>query len=62
MKSSKAVWRRSSYSGANGGECVEVANIPGSTVIRDSKDPDGPMLTMKRNDFRLFAEKIRNSS
>ncbi|SEQ96707.1 DUF397 domain-containing protein [Actinokineospora terrae] len=34
------VWRKSSRSSGNGGECVELA--PGA--IRDSKNPDGPVL------------------
>lgn len=53
-------WRKSSYSGANGGECVEVGNPSGMIAIRDSKDPSGPMVTMKRNDFRRFTETLKN--
>ena len=38
-----AIWRKSSYSGSNGGGCVEVAdNLPGLVAVRDSKDPNGP--------------------
>ncbi|WP_455351174.1 DUF397 domain-containing protein [Streptomyces sp. SYSU K217416] len=39
-------FRKSSYSGGEQhSECVEVAaNIPGTVAVRDSKDPDGPML------------------
>lgn len=38
-------WRKSSYSGGNGGECVEVADLAdGSCAIRDSKNPTGPVL------------------
>ena len=39
-------WRTSSYSGGNGGECVQVAATPsiGRVLVRDSKDPDGPVL------------------
>ena len=38
-----AIWRKSSYSGSNGGACVDVAdNLPGIVAVRDSKDPDGP--------------------
>ncbi|MET8247872.1 DUF397 domain-containing protein [Streptomyces sp. NPDC005202] len=37
---------KSSHSSGNG-ECVEVArNIPGTVAVRDSKDPDGPILTL----------------
>ncbi|MGC4805262.1 DUF397 domain-containing protein [Micromonospora sp. DT233] len=43
---SEAHWRKSTRSGSNGGECVEVAdNLPNIIAIRDSKDPDGPALT-----------------
>ncbi|WP_380286103.1 DUF397 domain-containing protein [Kitasatospora purpeofusca] len=36
--------RKSSYSN-NGGQCVEVATSPSTTVpVRDSKDPNGPAL------------------
>lgn len=41
-----AVWRKSTRSGDNGGNCVEVAtNLPGVVAVRDSKDPHGPALT-----------------
>ncbi|MFF4501856.1 DUF397 domain-containing protein [Streptomyces sp. NPDC001401] len=42
-----ACWRKSSYSNAEGGECVEVANnFPGVMPVRDSKVPDGPILLL----------------
>jgi hypothetical protein len=42
---SGARWRKSTRSGSNGGECVEVAdNLPGLVAVRDSKDPAGPVL------------------
>lgn len=42
---SAATWRKSSYSGASNGDCVEVAGgVPGVTPVRDSKDPQGPAL------------------
>jgi hypothetical protein len=37
-------WRKSSYSGGNGGNCIQVADLPGTVAVRDSKDPDGPAL------------------
>ncbi|MFD8081805.1 DUF397 domain-containing protein [Kitasatospora sp. NPDC059722] len=38
-------WRKSSYSGTNGGDCIEVATEgPGGVPVRDSKDPQGPVL------------------
>ncbi|MFL4494855.1 DUF397 domain-containing protein, partial [Streptomyces sp. VTCC 41912] len=36
-------WIKSSYSGDNGGNCIEVApGFPGVVPVRDSKDPRGP--------------------
>jgi Domain of unknown function (DUF397) len=37
-------WRKSSYSGSNGGQCIEVASGP-SVTVRDTTDRDGVMLT-----------------
>ncbi|MFE0454493.1 DUF397 domain-containing protein [Streptomyces sp. NPDC058914] len=48
-------WRKSSYSGDQGGECVEVAELPGATVaVRDSKVPAGPVLTLRPAAFAAF--------
>ncbi|MEU5942687.1 DUF397 domain-containing protein [Micromonospora sp. NPDC047548] len=42
---SSANWRKSTRSGGNGGDCVEVAtNLPGIVAVRDSKDSLGPAL------------------
>jgi hypothetical protein len=50
-----AEWRKSTYSGSNGGNCVEVAaNLPGVIAIRDSKDPHGSTLVCTRQDWRAF--------
>lgn len=47
MDLTRAVWRKSSYSGGNGGQCVEVAaNLPGIVAVRDSKNPDGGTLAV----------------
>lgn len=40
------MWRKSSYSGQNGGDCIECATPSGAKVlVRDSKDARGPKLT-----------------
>ena len=39
-----SIWRKSSYSGDNGGECVEVATA-GAVLVRDTADRGGPVLT-----------------
>jgi Domain of unknown function (DUF397) len=38
-------WRTSSYSYGSG-DCVQVAPAPDRVLLRDSKDPDGPALTV----------------
>lgn len=48
------VWRKSSRSGSNSGACVEVATLPDRVLVRDSKDPDGPVLTFTPGEWRAF--------
>ena len=53
-------WRKSSYSGSNGGGCVEVAdNLPGVVAVRDSKDPGGPVLAFGLDEWRAFTVAIK---
>ncbi|MGI5468738.1 DUF397 domain-containing protein [Streptomyces sp. CA-132043] len=52
-------WRKSSYSTNEGGECVEVAALPAAVAIRDSKDPDGPVLTAGPGVFADFIAHVR---
>ena len=55
-----ADWRKSSYSGTNGGNCVEVAkNLPGVVAVRDSKDPAGPALVFTLGDWHTFTAGLR---
>ncbi|MFB6712385.1 MULTISPECIES: DUF397 domain-containing protein [unclassified Streptomyces] len=48
-------WRKSSYSGSEGGQCVEVAAHPAAVHVRDSKNPDGPTLTVAPTTWTAFA-------
>ncbi len=58
---SRAVWRTSARSN-NGGACVEVATgLPGLVAVRDSKDPDGPILVFTRGEWRTFTRSIKGS-
>jgi hypothetical protein len=57
---SRAVWQKSTYSGSNGGQCVEVArNLPAVVAVRDSKDPDGPRLILTTSAWRAFVDGVR---
>ncbi|GAA3039873.1 DUF397 domain-containing protein [Kitasatospora sp. NPDC127116] len=53
-------WRKSSHSGGEGGNCIEVASgIPGSIPVRDSKDPYGPALSFALEAWRSFVAGVR---
>jgi hypothetical protein len=57
---SHAVWQKSSRSGGNGGQCVEVArNLPGIVALRDSKDPDGARLVFGRPEWAAFIGEVK---
>ncbi|MFI5724118.1 DUF397 domain-containing protein [Streptomyces cyaneofuscatus] len=50
---------KSSYSSGNG-ECVEVArNIPRTVAVRDSKCPDGPVVTLAPAAWDAFTADLR---
>ncbi|MFV2172101.1 DUF397 domain-containing protein [Actinomadura sp. LOL_016] len=59
MDLSRPVWRKSTRSKEDGSNCVEVAPISDTIAIRDSKDPDGPLLSVRRAEFRRFAEVLK---
>ena len=63
MESSRLIWRKASYSGTNGGGCVEVArNLPGVVAVRDSKDPNGPALILSADQWTGFVARIRSGA
>lgn len=53
-----ATWRKSSYSGSNGGQCVEVA-APVHVLVRDTKDREGAVLVFGPDAWREFAAKVK---
>ncbi|MEV8327103.1 DUF397 domain-containing protein [Kitasatospora sp. NPDC056731] len=74
-------WRKSSYSGGNGGDCIEVALawckssyshddggncievapgfLPDAVPVRDSKDPQGPVLVFPAVAWEAFVRAVR---
>jgi hypothetical protein len=54
-------WTKSSRSVSNG-NCVETATIDGMLAVRDSKDPDGPILTFTYGAWRAFLADVREGS
>jgi hypothetical protein len=61
MDLSGARWRKSSHSGDNGGQCVELASLPGIVAVRDSKNPEGGALVFPRGAFRAFADELKRA-
>jgi hypothetical protein len=72
MDLSSVVWRKSGRS-TNGGDCVEVAVVPGDPavaghkadadelyLIRDSKDPDGPALAFTPSEWNAFVGGVKD--
>ena len=57
-----AAWRTSSYSGSNGGTCVEVGTAGPAVAVRDSRDPDGPLLAFPAGTWTEFAERVKASA
>ncbi|MEU8786927.1 DUF397 domain-containing protein [Streptomyces sp. NPDC048637] len=47
-------WFKSSYSGSEGGDCLEVATCPHAIHVRDSKNPGGPILTLSATAWAAF--------
>jgi hypothetical protein len=62
---SRATWRKSSYSNGTGGSCVEIAVFTPTAgnehaiAVRDSKDPDGPALTVTARQWRELTAAIK---
>ncbi|NUR73358.1 MAG: DUF397 domain-containing protein [Hamadaea sp.] len=58
MSLSSLDWRKSRRCDA--GTCVEVASLKDEIVIRDSKDPDGPVLHFTRDEWTAFVDGVRD--
>lgn len=52
--SARLAWFKSSYSGNEGGACVEVATTPEAVHVRDSKEPMGPQLVFAQQTWATF--------
>jgi hypothetical protein len=54
-----ATWRKSTYSGGQGGDCVEVADGLPVIPVRDSKDPEGPALIFPPAAWTAFITAVK---
>jgi hypothetical protein len=56
-----AVWKKSSRSGNNGGQCVEVAgNLLGVVAVRDGKNPTGSALIFAPGEWKAFLSGVKS--
>jgi hypothetical protein len=62
MDDSISRWRKSSYSGGNGGNCIEVAGHSRADriLVRDTKDRSGPILRFPADAWRRFAAQLKS--
>lgn len=61
MNVNNLIWRKSTHSGTNGGDCVEVADLPdGGRAVRDSKNPQGPVLSFTPSEWQAFTAGVRD--
>jgi hypothetical protein len=56
---SNLAWRKASASLTNG-SCVELAPYSNGVAVRDSKDPDGPVLRYTPDEWRAFLDGAKN--
>ena len=55
-----ATWRKSSYSGANGGGCIEAGVAEqGRVLVRDTTDRSGPALDVPTEAWRTFTSSLK---
>ncbi|WP_371782517.1 DUF397 domain-containing protein [Streptosporangium subroseum] len=56
-----AHWRKSTLSGDDGSNCVEVADLSGGRrAVRDSKDHAGPALVFTPGEWDAFVNGVKN--
>jgi uncharacterized protein DUF397 len=56
-------WRKASYSGNGGADCVETGSVPGAVLIRDTKDRErGPVLRVSPKAWRVFTAEINGQN
>jgi hypothetical protein len=55
-------WRKSSYSGSTGGDCVEVARLDARQMVRDSKNPEGSVLVLHLDAWAAMVSQIKRGA
>jgi hypothetical protein len=56
----EARWRKSSFSGDDGSNCVEIAALPGGCrVVRDTKNAGGPVVVFTSAEWTVFLDHLK---
>jgi hypothetical protein len=56
-------WRKSSYSGGNGGDCVQVGSGPDAVLVRDTRQANtGPVLAFSPKAWQRFTRGVREAA
>jgi hypothetical protein len=58
MEGTDLNWRKSTYSGNGGGECVEVGKAD-RVLVRDTQDRTGPVLVFSTAAWERFADRVK---
>ena len=62
MQTLTAPWRKSTYSGNGGQDCVEAASDSGAVLVRDTTDrAHGPVLRFTPRAFADFTTRLRRT-
>jgi Domain of unknown function (DUF397) len=61
MERESADWRKSTYSAANGGQCVEVGSVTSGVAVRDTANRAGAVLALPAGAWRALLAEVRAS-
>jgi hypothetical protein len=56
----RTTWRKSTYSGGGGNNCLEIGEGHPLVPVRDSKTPHGPKLTFRPETWTAFVEDLKH--
>ena len=54
-----STWRKSTYSDANGGNCVETASSAAGVLVRDTTNRDGGTLVLSAQAWQTFTDTLK---
>lgn len=55
-------WRKSTYSGTGGSDCVEIGGATSTVMVRDTKDRDGAVLDVEHGSWQRFTLALKAPS